>query len=400
MAGALKYLSNVGKSIKYATFSVLKEYNPVVTDYVNTNADTVKEIGSALRSLTDKNNREESQLTSEISKQLSIALKNAKADLKSGNWYNEERASTKQDEALDAYFKKEGIGFDFDDDFDDDMDSDEEPLDKSTTAIISGQKQVANTVSSVGEQSTKVMSQTVMTAAQYQGQVVKGSAKAILASNANNAVMIHGDLVSMNSNIAKLAQFNVEVMGIHLQNAAKFYEKQTSQMDEQTRLLKELVEMQHKMIEGNARRDRNSPMKIGINDIFTDKGALDISALIDYAKAQTGTLGDLADMVKQVKEVGGLESITANPLSIPLKFAIKKMIPKVVKGAFQEFNDTLSGLASTAVVRLQSDLKDSQNPFISLLSNFVPDLSPKQLKVSSYNKDNIAWNGVAQKSVV
>ena len=32
MASAAKYLSNVAKSVKYASIDVLKSYNPVITD--------------------------------------------------------------------------------------------------------------------------------------------------------------------------------------------------------------------------------------------------------------------------------------------------------------------------------------------------------------------------------
>ena len=42
MASAVKYLSNVTKSIKYATIDVFKELNPVLVEGVEENKDVAK----------------------------------------------------------------------------------------------------------------------------------------------------------------------------------------------------------------------------------------------------------------------------------------------------------------------------------------------------------------------
>ena len=44
MANAVKYLANVGRSVKYATVDILKEMNPVVTDVIETNQDIAKAV--------------------------------------------------------------------------------------------------------------------------------------------------------------------------------------------------------------------------------------------------------------------------------------------------------------------------------------------------------------------
>ena len=49
MASAVKYLSNVTKSIKYATVDVLKELNPVILEGVEENADVAKVTYSTIK---------------------------------------------------------------------------------------------------------------------------------------------------------------------------------------------------------------------------------------------------------------------------------------------------------------------------------------------------------------
>ena len=49
MASAVKYLSNVAKSVKYASIDVLKELNPVITDHIETNADVAKTTYSTIK---------------------------------------------------------------------------------------------------------------------------------------------------------------------------------------------------------------------------------------------------------------------------------------------------------------------------------------------------------------
>ena len=49
MASAVKYIANVGKSVKYATVDVLKELNPVVKDTIETNEDILKVTYSSIK---------------------------------------------------------------------------------------------------------------------------------------------------------------------------------------------------------------------------------------------------------------------------------------------------------------------------------------------------------------
>ena len=49
MASAVKYLSNVTKSIKYATIDALKELNPVIVEGVEENKDVAKVTYSTIK---------------------------------------------------------------------------------------------------------------------------------------------------------------------------------------------------------------------------------------------------------------------------------------------------------------------------------------------------------------
>ena len=89
---AIKYISNVGKSMGYATVDVLKEMNPSITSFADTNADIAKTAYNSIRHInrTTKNiySKVSASKYGELAKNLK---KNIFEDIKSGRIYNKER---------------------------------------------------------------------------------------------------------------------------------------------------------------------------------------------------------------------------------------------------------------------------------------------------------------------
>ena len=89
MASAVKYLSNVTKSIKYATVDVLKELNPVILEGVEENADVAKVTYSTIKNfktLVPKAAKSLSQ--SQVGELAKEEKRNIIEDLKNGTIYN------------------------------------------------------------------------------------------------------------------------------------------------------------------------------------------------------------------------------------------------------------------------------------------------------------------------
>src|SRR5574344_143594 len=131
---ALQYMKNVGKSLGYASIDVVKSSNPSVAAF----AKSAKELGSDLYQSIKDFKETPSGTRSELSLrgQLKDSVKDIKtsifADLKSGNWYNQQRIKQVNNEMMSDLFGD--FNFDFDDDFGDFEFEDDD--DSGTSSIV------------------------------------------------------------------------------------------------------------------------------------------------------------------------------------------------------------------------------------------------------------------------
>ena len=380
MASAVKYIANVGKSVKYATIDVLKDMNPVISDTIETNQDVAKVTYSSIKnfkSLSAKAVKSLSQSqTGELAKELK---KNLLEDIKNGTFYNKKREYTGMMDAAMNSDMFSGEDFDFEVVEDDDQEESET------------MKASRNTVDAV----SNVMART----AEYQVEATRQSTNRILAQTTAMTATLHSDLGILNANISGLVKFNAESMSTHLQNSQLFYQRQQEQMQEQTNILKEILDLQKSVLTPKSKR---MDSKVNTSDIFTTNGAINLAEYFKMIKQNMSTADPtgLSGILSATKGMGVSSAITSNPLGLVMKMAIEATFPKILKESFAEFNETLSGSMATALINA-SKAKDSFNPITNLLGNiFGIDLSVKKgINTSSYNKDTVPWNGKDHKAL-
>lgn len=378
MASAVRYIANVGKSVKYAAIDVLKDMNPVITDTIETNQDVAKITYSSIKnfkSLSAKAYKSLSQ--SQVGELAKDLKKNLMEDIKNGTFYNKKRATTGMMEAAQNSDMFSGEDFEFE------VVEDE---DESETMKAS-----RNTVDAV----SNVMART----AEYQVEATRQSTNRILAQTAALNATLHSDLGILNANVSGLVKFNAESMTTHLQNSQMFYQRQQEQMDEQTAILRELLDLQKSVL---TPKSRSMDSKVGVGDIFTANGAINLAEYFKLIKQnmQDADPTGLSSILSSAKGMGASSAIVSNPLGFVMTEAIKATFPKILKDSFSEFNETLSGSMATALINA-SKAKDSFNPIVSALGNiFGVDLKTKNsLDTSIYNKDAIPWSGKDHKAL-
>lgn len=383
MASAVKYLSNVAKSVKYASIDVLKELNPVITDHIETNADVAKTTYSTIKNFKSISAKAVKSLSnSQVGELAKEAKNNILEDIKKGTFYNKAREDKMFDAASADMF--DGEDFDFSVDMSEDLDD---------TAML------AETIDTVGEKTSSAVSQVLARTAEYQVEATRQSTVRLLAQQSAMTATLHSDLSTVNANIAGVLKFNTEVAATHYENSKLFYETQQKQMDEQTSILKEMLDLQKSVLTPKSKSMSN---KISASDLFTSTGALNIAEYFKYvkqnAKENSSELGDMAELIQGV---GIGRAIVSNPIGTIMKMAMKSMTPKMIKDAMAEFNETIAGSISTALMNL-TEMKDSTNPIFSAIGNmFGIDVTAKtKLGVGNYNKDATAWTGKDHKALV
>ena len=383
MASAVKYLSNVAKSVKYASIDVLKELNPVITDHIETNADVAKTTYSTIKNFKSISAKAVKSLSnSQVGELAKEAKNNILEDIKKGTFYNKAREDKMFDAASADMF--DGEDFDFNVDMSEDLDD---------TAML------AETIDNVGEKTSSAVSQVLARTAEYQVEATRQSTVRLLAQQSAMTATLHSDLSTVNANIAGVLKFNTEVAATHYENSKLFYETQQKQMDEQTSILKEMLDLQKSVLTPKSKSLNN---KISASDLFTSTGALNIAEYFKYVKQNAkDNSSELGDMAELIQGVGIGRAIVSNPIGTIMKMAMKSMTPKMLKDAMAEFNETIAGSISTALINL-TDMKDSTNPIFSAIGNMfgIDVTAKKKIGVGNYHKDATAWTGKDHKALV
>lgn len=403
-----KYLSNVLKSIKYATIEHVAELNPVIVETYNTNKDFFKDTLDEL-----KNKQQDASGKIDIKGTIKDTYANMKEDLKSGKFYNKERAELEEEKAMSDVF---GIDMSFgglldDDDFDEydnitsNLDDDAYEETSSSSNIDPGiaklmEKTSAATLmgfDSSSRKSARALGGILVENSKLNANVIFGSTERVIAGITSTAALIHQDLTVMNQNIANLASFTDNALRTHIDNSATFYETQKQQLQEQTDIMKEILSLQKSVYKPATKIDD----KTKISDIFGIEGGIDLAAYKKYiSENNKGAMGYMGGMIADFLPMltGDLKG---SPLKYPLKALIKKATPKAAEKMFESVNDLASGIMSTALLNLTQVSKNSNFNFFHILGEKfglkVPDLD--KMATNKYNKGPTAWTGKDHKAL-
>lgn len=416
MAKKSSYLSNVLKSIKYATIDNIAEMNPVIVDVYTSNRDFVKE---TVKGMKGKAEDASSSSKNAFKDTITETYKNLRSDLATGNFYNKARQEQAQSDAMMKAFGMDAIDFGdmgFDDDIDgalndafnedddfvsdssDDSDVSEAPTTDfaSTRMMNMVMGRTASAVYSSGKSTASALGGIITETSKMNADAIVIATDKLLGGITASSAVIHTDLTVINKNISSIVEFSNEAFRTHIENSTTFFETQKQQMQEQTDILKEILDIQKSVYKPK----KKSYDQISIEDLFTGENGLDLEKYIQYLKgtSQSG-IASTGDMLAQFGPMF-LAGIVQAPLTSPMKALTRKLIPKSMEDTFTHLNDTLSGIISTSLVNLTQAKTGRNGTFFQMLGDLlglkVPDL---KINTANYKKDAVPWSGKDHKAL-
>lgn len=386
---AIKYISNVGKSVVYSTVDHIKNSNPAITGFVDTNNDILKSSYDAITHIRSTAQSTANKLMD--SRYGDIAKKgfaNIKEDIATGKFYNRERI-----DKIDSEMANKILGGDDDFDFSEDSFSMDDSSSSSSGLSVED-------LDAVGEKTSTAISSII---ARTSEESMRVNMKA-QAMNAKERMFmfnkIHSGLGSINTNITTLMQFATGPMQTHLDNSTKFYSTATDHLTKQTSLLEELVKMQKEsMIPQKDRSSKSS--KIGMYDILDSNGMPDLEAFFKRVKQNIkANDSGMLDMIDFFFESGAMEAMVASPMQFVTDAVAKKLIPKLVTDSMKSFNASLTGVFPGLLMKLQNS--ESDNPIINFLKTAfdVSESVSKTMNTGDYEKGKVPFDGITRKSIV
>lgn len=396
------WMGNALRSVGFSAFDVLEELMPATIDVAKVTATTGKDVADTIR----RARSQDRTLRNAIERNYYVGLgtkvlKNSLEDLKSGKFYNKERADKYFDDMNDDIM-------DFGEDFDfgeDSFDGSISSSDGSAEASFRRRKGGNNEATQIVVNTDLGPDSAVVQAANYQTETTVNVGRAVIDSSKANtrATMmmlggmrneVNASLSAINENVSTIATTLTDTVSRHATLSAKYYEDSIAL---QQQILAELQKQSPStQVTNNTRtfKEYNNVM-----DILSSGGGVDPKAYMELVKKQFSSYVDSNMLLSQMKFMASnketLEMMAQNPLSFIPKAVAKTLIPNTVRSVITEFDNQLKE-TSIAALNQVSGLQRSNNPFLSAIGKIFGlqnKISISSVDKGAYNKGATSWAG-------
>lgn len=390
------YLKNLGKSLVFATVEdTIKAEMPSATEFLSTNADTMKQVYHGIKDYKSTVKRAGQMISNTGLYQAGdFAFKSALEDLKTGNFYNEQRGD-------DLMMKSMGMD-DFDMDFDDDfsMESDNMPsLDHDTEATI-------QTIEASTAASTNAIAGATVKSAEHVAGTVRQSTALMFAQQEKLFSGLNNNILGMHGTLSNIMSFNQNNLQAHLENSRKYFEESTKLNRENNAILKEMLDMQRHDFQARQKAkeeaEKRGKEKFDITNIMGSNGGVDLASYFSHIKKNAqdeldaSPIGLLASM-----EPDHLKMMLANPLSfIPIAIG-QGIIGKNVRAQMKKLDKTLSGTFAHMLAELHraGQERDGVAGLIGRIFGAKQEMVTK-LKTDKFEKGPVPFDGITKKAII
>lgn len=390
------YLKNLGKSLVFATVEdTIKAEMPSATEFMSTNADTMKQVYHGVKDYKSTVKRAGQMISNTGLYQAGdFAFKSALEDLKTGNFYNEQRGD-------DLMMKSMGMD-DFDMDFDDDfsMESDNTPsLDHDTEATI-------QTIEASTAASTNAIAGATVKSAEHVAGTVRQSTALMFAQQEKLFSGLNNNILGMHGTLSNIMSFNQNNLQAHLENSRKYFEESTKLNRENNAILKEMLDMQRHDFQARQKSkeeaEKRGKEKFDITNIMGSNGGVDLASYFSHIKKNAqdeldaSPIGLLASM-----EPDHLKMMLANPLSfIPIAIG-QGIIGKNVRAQMKKLDKTLSGTFAHMLAELHraGQERDGVAGLIGRIFGAKQEMVTK-LKTDKFEKGPVPFDGITKKAII
>ena len=426
-----KWFRNVAKSLGFATQDIVKEMIPSIYEFAEENVNAYREVVSDIRdnSMSERMVNRVMDQTSPMIKLVNKGIENVLEDIKTGNFYNQQR-----DDELTAYYDKKadeemfgggggfgdedfGFGNDFGDDGDfneddmfiDDSGNDAKPA-VQPVAVVNQVNQQPNLMPVAKAISNSNIASTTATLQMMEGTVKQEKTFEIQRTLRDTEFRntLFGVLGTISDNLSQMVIFQSESTSKMIGGALSFF-------GEQIDISKQIAES----VKGDDRtpeqirddeRAKNTESKKK-EDIFLSEGGLDMNAyfknVVDNFK-HLEEFEDTFDMASMVFDSD--EEDMMRMISQPLKFipqaVVKSFIPQVTQDSIALLDETFSAFTSGLMTKLNAwgDNDDDDSIEGMIKSMIGRTLGYKQENKTSanlgkYEKGPVPFDGITRRTI-
>ena len=401
------YLKNTSKSFAYATVDVSKKLMPEVSEFVDTNAEILKSIYATVsHSKRAIKYGKKLAIESQVYKDINKGINNVLSDIKTGNFYNQERQQAAYDSAADFMIGGDDDFGDFGD-FDDfgDLDNfDDGSLDDFTdkpsksASVDKGDIAIVESVSKSSNLSAQLISKTVANTSKAIMNTSVATTNMMIAQNAELMAGVRTSISGVHQSINSLLSFAQENITTQINNEAAYFSRSQELLEDNNKILREMLEIQKNMYktpEQSKSTDQFgsifSGSTIDLKEYFKVIGknikALDKTGTVDM---MLGTMGD-GTMLGQM---------LTNPLGSLVTSLVAGFMPKNLAKSIANFSKTLGGFFPAMLSKMNRwKEKDGLLGLLGKVLGIKSD-TKKTIDTGNYNKGAVPFDGITRKAIV
>ena len=407
----VSYLKRVGKSVAFAGKEAFKEYMPRTTSLIDKNEDYVKSLYQDISRTAQEMRQVDRIKDSSLFSTLNDGWRNLKTSIKTGNFYDQERADDAEQEAAFAMMDfMDSMGGGESESIQSQMDGNEESADntqiRGIPEITKGDQLVATYTGKQIRASTNAISKTIANSADLNYRATKLTSNLQLRALQQQASLMINGFNNIDNGIRALASFNDQVMQVHIQNSRLYFETMTGIQQENNAILKEMLDIQRKTYQSSINPpNQNEVNSSDISGLF-DNGEFNLQSYFKAVKGRANNTlpGMLFNALSALP--AALGTVLANPLHLITKKGIEFLIDDNLKKAIANFDDSINSYIESGLVKMANYAKDNKltgGIYQSLAELFgfkENKFNIKSIDTSKYNKGAMQWNGIAQRALV
>lgn len=392
MTKVTQYINNLSRSVKYSAVDVVKKQAPAITEMATMNNELFKEINYSFRNRRQLILRTGKLIRdSKLYEAVDETRKSIFEDLKTGNFYNKERAEKITKKALgfedDINMDAIGEGFDFDFSDNDSMD------------LSDGEALMVDTIEQTSRSSASMISTAVAKSSDYIVESNKAIARMNYIQNIELFTGLNKSIGSLNENLINSARAIADTLTTHGNNSKTFYEESTKYNRENNALLKELVEMERNRYQKEQIQERKSTR---YDDIVGSEGGIDFKSYLNQVlKNASNKVSGISSLNNAFGEDSNtLLTMAAHPLKFITDTVANKLIGETVKTSISNLDKSISGAFATLLSRFNL-MSRSDNSVVRTIGELfgIDNRMKKEIDTSRYNKGAVQWDGKSKRAL-
>ena len=394
------YLENLGKSLGYIGYDVLKSYAPTMVSLGETTKEGISSGYQAIKDFTSSSSDSDFSfkgITGKAGEFIKNTWNNTIDDLKTGKIYNKERSDALGSEIASGFLGDMDFSFDFDDDWGDTDDMSETDSTKAqVSAQVQSSREIISAVDAMGRGLSASMTEATTASASYIADSARENSKALFNLNKQGFGAITKALMSVNETIYGFSKIG-EPLTAHMQNSLLFFTKTQESLSDIQQTLKEIAKnTTPAAVAGQAGYKK----KKSIADMISDDTGIDFGAIKESITESINEYKDLLGMFT------GLFSNTAkngdknlSPLALAATAGARYIIPNQIKGSLKSLDDSIKYGLGAGLTKLRG--KQTGNFLVDMLLDMIPGRETKKdIHMGNYEKGPLQWDGIARKALI